>query len=105
MGGRTGGYRRTPGHLEPIVLELHRLQSLHCLLATTRLALLATTLLQEFLELREFVIRAIGQFHYVHGSSCWMGRRSHSVVVLNIFHPFVCEVGVPDGFGCRFESG
>ena len=103
--GRTSRCRRTPRHLEPIVLEFHGFQSLHRLLATTRLAFLAATLLQEFLELWELVIRAIGQLHNVHGGSCWMGRRIRGVVVLGTFHSLVCEVGVPDGFRCRFEGG
>lgn len=103
--GQTGRCRETARHLEPIVLELHRFQSLHCLLAATLLALLAATLLQEFLEFWELVILAIGQLHYVHGGSRWMGRRSHSVVILDIFNSLVCEVSVPDGFRGGFEHG
>ena len=102
MEEQTSG-RRTPRHLKSIILELHRFQPLDCLLAAA--AALLATLLQKLFKWWKVLVLAIGQVYYVHLSGCWMGRRRHSVAVPFCFHSLVSEVGVPDGFRRRFESG
>lgn len=70
MEGQTGG-RRAPRHLKSIILEFHRFQPLHCLLAAVTLL---AALLQKLFKWWKVLVLAIGQVYYVHLSSCWMGR-------------------------------